>query len=350
VGVVGPLVLLAGVLPTAAADPDAPQPDLAASSPVAVLEDPVSTVEAEAGRDRVQRDYDRGAPSSFRRVQSTSELGVPFAVHLLVTRSAIHVDGEILVELQPSGGEGSAPKIPDALREGTLLPVLEDQLAQKCASQQMLGHLVGLGSGTACRLVASFDADTPFKWVIPVMLSAGMAGIANYSMVVENPWLKRAVVLHGSVPMIGSPTSQADVPRRDPLALSVGVDGGGLQLSYSGGVEGSPRVLSCLSGLSCTGMGDYDWPGLHRALVDIWSAHKALLPDEEPERQIVVAAGPDVPFEVIARVIDTARWDAMAPSPEQAKAEAADESSAAWLDWRSIRQLLLPYPVVASGG
>ena len=55
-------------------------------------------------------------------------------------------------------------------------------------------------------------------------------------------------------------------------------------------------------------------------------------------------------IKVIARVIDTARWDAMAPSPEQAKAEAADESSAAWLDWRSIRQLLLPYPVVASGG
>jgi len=311
------------------------------------LEDPVSAFEATAGQSRVQDDCEAAGAGAVLRALSTAELGVPFAVHVLVTKTAILVDGELVVELE--SGDGGAPEVPEALREGYLVTALFERLEQKRASQEMIDHLVGRTGTHGSRLVATFDEDTPFRLLTQVLYSAGQAQIARFSLVVENPWLKQATVLHSELPSIGMPQPVEDEAPRPPLNLTVLVDGGGLHLTYAGGLEDSPRSLSCLSGLSCSSIEDYDWPGLHAALVEVSSAYNALWPDADPERNIIVVARSDVAFEIIARVLDTARWDAIAPSPEQATGEAASESRSAWKAWRTLRQLLLPHVVVAGG-
>ncbi|NOY24596.1 MAG: biopolymer transporter ExbD [Oligoflexia bacterium] len=121
-------------------------------------------------------------------------------------------------------------------------------------------------------------------------------------------------VIDSTLPAIGPPQPQDEVPEKPPLTLSLAITGKGITVLGADSVlhpdgapelaegEERPPTVPCKSGSNCTGVDDYDWPDLVRIL--------GLIKDEYPDDENVILV-PDsrIPYEVIVKTMDSSRED-----------------------------------------
>ncbi len=284
--------------------------------------------------------------------ESTAEIPPVLRCHVEVGPDAITVDGVHLLALTTAEGEGgeAVTAIPEAARKHHMIVPLYDRLfavrerekveQPAWSSLAILTQLPELEHDG--ELLLSIDADTPFSVVRDVLYTAGQAQFGSFLFLTDNPWEDALRTIEVGLPFIGSPrTVDFDIDR-PPLNLSIMVDDEGLFIAGADSVidpegeswvEGERRpTIPCAEG-GCATVDDYDWPELARLL--------GLIKDEYPyELELIVVPASDVPYEVIVRLMDTARWAPHLP---------IDAERDAWEAWKGERTLAFPWPVIAGG-
>lgn len=95
-------------------------------------------------------------------------------------------------------------------------------------------------------------------------------------------------------------SSDQPVPDKPPLQLTVTVTGTGFIIAGSGGVLYQNNEAGKLPTIPKTPKGEYDYP----SLVGMVGKLKDSFPDES---NVILVANPDIPYEVVVRVMDTLR-------------------------------------------
>lgn len=98
----------------------------------------------------------------------------------------------------------------------------------------------------------------------------------------------------------GAAGSDAPVPSKPPLQLTVTVTGTGFIIAGSGGVLYQNNEPGKLPTIPKTQRGEYDYA----ALVGMVGKLKDSFPDES---NVILVANPDIPYEVVVLVMDTLR-------------------------------------------
>jgi len=262
-------------------------------------------------------------------VTSHAESPLSLLVHVAITPKHIAVDGKPLIALHRSP---NGPIIPEDELKGALVPELYDFLLERVEDRKVMRRLVDDPHfDSNGRIALSIDRRTPFTTLRSVMYTAGQAQYGNFHFVVKNPLMKSLSSISNHLPAIGPPRPMDDFDEEEPLNLSLFVEQKGLTLMGSF-PSSNQWSFVCLS-TPCAGLQEYDWKGLNEALAGI----KALYPDEVT---IIVVPERDVPFSVLAKAIDYARWAPMIP---------LESEEQAWKQWQNSRSTLFDIPVIAGG-
>lgn len=283
--------------------------------------------------------------------ESTAEVFPRLRCHLVVDRESVAVDGVRVLRLETAQDADGRPVlvVPDDDTRGMLITALYDRLLEKFEDEKLGASAREALAVLAQRpelvregeLLLSIDRDTPFSVVRQVLYTAGQAQFGTFLFVTHNPWQDELRTIESALPRIGPPR-QIDPEEVPPLMLSVLVGDRGLGLMGADDVlnpDGAPETdeagptVPCVSGGPCVGVDDYDWAELSRQLALIKAEH----PDD---LRVIVVAEPEVPYEVVVRVLDHARWAPRIPM---------DAEQGAWESWRSVREELFPFSILAGG-
>lgn len=285
--------------------------------------------------------------------ESTAEQVPLLRCHVVVDKDSVVVDGVPVVRLETvvdDQGE-SVGVVPEDLKRGVLITSLYDRLLEKYETERMLAdtrqtlsvltqhpELTRVGE-----LLVSVDQDAPFSVVREVLYTAGQARFGTFLFVTHNPWEDTERTIESTLPRIGPPTALDD-DSEPPLMLSILVSDRGLGLMGADAVlfpdgpldsasDEPALTLPCPGGSACAGIDDYDWDELSRML--------ALVKDEYPDdMQVIVVPESGIPWDVVVRVLDHARW---APHLDM------DAQPSAWEAWKEDRRELFPFSVLAGG-
>jgi biopolymer transport protein ExbD len=297
---------------------------------------------------------DDGQSSTLLTLPESTAEQVPVPrCHVVVTKEAVVVDGVQIIALEAAEDQHGAitRQVPDEDKRGVMITALYDRLQDKYDQAQLLAEarqtLAVLTQrrelGRSGELLLSIDAEAPFSVVREVLYTAGQAQFSSFLFVTHNPWEDAQRTIESSLPRIGPPRG-VDDDSDPPLNLSIPITAQGLSVLGADGVlfpegaadsaEDDPgTTLPCRSGGACTGIDDYDWAGLSRMLALVKASH----PDDH---QFIVVPDRDVPFEIIVRVLDIARWAPHLPM---------DAEREAWERWQRERETLFPFPILAGG-
>jgi hypothetical protein len=284
--------------------------------------------------------------------ESTAERLPVLRCHVLIGQQRIAVDGVHLLVLDPVSDDDGVEQmaVPDDQKRGQLIMPLYDLLLEKReyekARQDGWRSLAVLTQRPDLvpdgELLISVDVDTPFSVVREVLYTAGQAQYGSFRLVTHNPWQDALRTIEVDLPAIGPHPDAYE--REYGLNLTIVVTAQGLDvigvdgvLVHYGVVDASgperPLALPCSSGELCVDIDDYDWVEFARVL--------GIIKDEYPDDpQYIVVPDGDVPYEVIVRVLDIARWSPHVPM---------DADTDEWEQWRVLRQPLFPWPIVAGG-
>lgn len=284
---------------------------------------------------------------------STAEQAPVLACHVVVQQDKLIVDGVPILSLSTELGEDgeSMLVVPDDEKRGMMITALYDRLQEKseieklgAEARETLAVLTQRSElARQGELLLSIDKDTPFAVVREVLYTAGQAQFGTFLFVTHNPWEDAERTIESTLPMIGPP-SATDYDERPPLNLSLLVSDRGLSVMGADAVlfpegaadtgdDGPPLSVPCISGGACTGLDDYDWALLSEQLGKV--------KDEYPDDlQVIVVPESDIPYELIVRVLDHARWAPHLPM---------DAELGAWESWKSVRRELFPFSVLAGG-
>jgi hypothetical protein len=284
--------------------------------------------------------------------ESTAERPPALRCHVVIDSKGISVDGAQAVRFGATVTDGATDRIvPAELLRGPTIAPLYDVLLDKREQEMLVADarrsLAVLTQRSELdhdgELLVSIDAATPFSVVRQALYTAGQAQYARFLFVVHNPWEQAARTIEFSLPAIGPPRG-VEPDEQMPQLLTVLIDDRGLDLlgplallypdgAPPSGPSGPSILLPCLGGGPCVGLDDYDWGELSRLLGRIKGEH--------PEDwAVIVAPSTEVPFDVIVRTMDTARWSPYLPP---------DASRADWERWREVRGELFPFPTLAGG-
>ena len=291
--------------------------------------------------------------SSVTLPKSTAEEPPALRVHLVVSVDDILVDGVSVLSLEqiPLEDGGTELGVPDDEKRGQMITRLYDRLLDKMEQEKFLYDAQETLAVLTQRkdvvhqgeLLLSIDQDAPFRVVREVMYTAGQAQWGTFLLVTHNPWLDDTRTIEISLPAIGPPRP-FDAEEVPPLNLSIAVTDRGLDVmgadavlepdgALDWGAEEPQPMVPCLSGEVCTGLDDYDWAELSRLLGQV--------KDEYPDDlRVIVVPESDIPYEVIVRVLDYARWAPHLPM---------DAEQGAWEYWKSVRHELFPQSILAGG-
>ncbi len=282
--------------------------------------------------------------------ESTAEQPPVLRCHLVLNREAIVVDGVQVLTLEERRQDGGATvlAVPDGDKRGQLIAPLYDRLLDR-REQEVLDQAAWRSLAVLTQreelardgeLLVSVDVDTPFSVLREALYTAGQARYGSFLFVTHNPWLDALGAIEVTLPAIGPPRGVDIDGERLPLTLSVVVDDQGIDilgadrvLEPAGAIEPDDEgpALPCAG--ACAGVDDYDWAGLSRML--------GLIKDEFPDNlTVIVLPESQVPFEVVVRVLDTARWAPHLP---------LDAEHEDWEHWRGLRRWLFPWAVLAGG-
>jgi hypothetical protein len=285
--------------------------------------------------------------------ESTAEDAPVLACHVVIQQDRVVVDGVQVLSLSTELGEDgeSMLVVPDDEKRGMMITALYDRLREKYEHEQLGAEArETLAVLTQRRDVArqgelllSIDKDTPFAVVREVLYTAGQAQFGTFLFVTHNPWEDAQRTIESTLPMIGPPSAM-DYDERPPLNLSLLVSDRGLSVMGADAVlfpegaadtgdDGPVLSVPCISGGACVGLDDYDWAALSEQLGKV--------KDEYPDDlQVIVVPESDIPYEVIVRVLDHARWAPYLP---------VDAEQGAWEYWKSVRRELFPFSILAGG-
>ena len=260
---------------------------------------------------------------------------------MTISEGALLLDGALLVPLESSE---SGPRLPASAMDEQLVEPLYRALRDGDAGRHALAVL-----SQDPRLfepappVIEVHADNPFSVLRSVLYTAGQAGFGSFLLPVRNPYLDAVTAVETGLPTLALPQPpEADPGQPTPqLTLSVMVDGDGLLVAGADAVlypDGAPENpedsgIPCRGDGGCAALADYDWAEYARQLTLV----KQAWPDH---LFIIVVPSSQVPFEVIVRTIDVARWAPHLP---------LDASQEAWERWRQERSLLFPFDCLAGG-
>jgi hypothetical protein len=284
--------------------------------------------------------------------KSSAEVALENGVSVVITQDEISVDGSSVVTLvsepDPDHPGQTRRVVPAQELKGQMITRLYDRLLEKAegqkASSEVLSALTQRDDFSfKGRVLVSVDHQLSFAPLRQVMYTAGQAQFGEFRFVVHNPWEERLVFIDITLPTIGTPQPVRDEQEEKPsLTLSLLITDKGLDLFGADHVlypdspparrgADQPPAVPCKT--TCAGVDDYDWEELNR----LFALVKAEYPDNE---NIIVAPESGIPYEVIVRALDIARWGPYLP---------LDADDGAWSYWKSIREVLFPYDVIAGG-
>ena len=283
---------------------------------------------------------------------SSAELAPVWRPTVTIKKNQILADGVPVTALELARDEDQRPLlvVPDEQKRGFLITPLYDRLFEKAEGDKALAEVHETlavltqrdDHGFQGELLVSVDRDVPFSIVREVLYTAGQAQYGSFLFVTRNPWEDALKTIESSLPAIGPPRDGYE--ERPPLLLSLTISDEGLGVLGADAVlypDGQPDsgadepipTVACKSGGRCTGLDDYDWQELNRLL--------ARIKDEFPDDlRIILVPEPGIPFEVIVRALDHARWGPHLP---------LDAELGAWQHWKSLRRELFPLSTLAGG-
>jgi len=289
--------------------------------------------------------------NSLTLPESTAEQLPQLRCHVVVDENSVVVDGVQVVRLETvvdDHGE-SVRAVPDDEKRGTMIPALYDRLLEKYENEKLLADARQTLSVLTQRpelartgeLLISVDVDAPFSVVREVLYTAGQAQFGTFLFATHNPWHDATRTIESTLPRIGPPTAM-DEDSETPLMLSIVVSDRGLGVMGADAVlypDGPPDsdelvpTVPCVGGGVCTGIDDYDWVELSGIL--------GRIKDDYPyDYGVIVVPESDVPWDIVVRVLDHARW---APHIDM------DAEPGAWEAWCSARSELFPFSILAGG-